>query len=261
MSDESGSSLARMLAILDLFTVDQFEWSVDELAEALDYTSSSAYRYVRELCRAGLLARLPGATYVVGAKVIELEVLIRRVDPVAKAAAPILRELATQTGCACLLSSVYGDHLINVAHENGIEKMDLTYVRGEPLPWFRGAPGRAVLAFMPLARVRKLFNKYEVQAGGRDQADWNDVKRSLKQVRSAGFCVSEGELDAHAIGFGVPVIPEDEPIGSISLACSRERREFLDPAGIGELLTARSRDLALAIRTHQVAAPRRPTGQ
>ncbi len=256
MSDESGSSLARMLGVLDFFTLQRFEWTVEELSEATGYTASSTYRYVRALGRAGLLARMPGGTYVVGAKIIELEALTRRVDPVATAAEPVLQALARQTGCACLLSSVYGDHLINIAHEPGVEPFHLTYVRGEPLPWFRGAPGNAVLAFMANTRVRKLFDKFhapaDADANEAAQADaWRACRARLKAIRQAGYCVSRGELQADVVGFGVPVIPVDEPIGSISLVCSRERAELLDAEGIGELLVARARALAAQIAEHR----------
>ena len=249
MSDESGSSLARMLTLLDYFSLQRFEWTVEELSEATGYTASSTYRYVRALGRAGLLARMPGGTYVVGAKIIELEALTRRVDPVATAAQPVLLALARQTGCACLLSSVYGDHLINIAHEPGVEPFNLTYVRGEPLPWFRGAPGNAVLAFMATTRVRKLFDKFHPPAD--DAEAWRACRARLKGIRQAGYCVSRGELQPDVVGFGVPVIPVDEPIGSISLVCSSERAELLDAEGIGELLVARARALAAQIAEHR----------
>ncbi len=253
MSDESGSSLTRMLAILDLFTLDRFEWTAEGLSEATGYTASSTYRYVRALGRAGLLTRLPGGTYVIGAKIIELETLTRRVDPVATAAQPLLQELVRQTGCACLLSSVYGDRLINVAHEPGVERVDVTYVRGEPLPWFRGAPGAAVLAFMGSARVRKLFDKF----GGADAADtgqaWRACRTRLKAVRTAGYCVSYGELQPDLVGFGVPVIPEDDPIGSISLVCTRQRADLLDAQGIGDLLRGQAKVLGSQIAAHRAA--------
>lgn len=251
MSDASGSSLVRMLAILDRFTLERFEWTVDELSEATGYTASSTYRYVRALGKAGLLARLPGGTYVIGAKIIELETLTRRVDPVATTAQPLLQELARQTGCACLLSSVYGDHLINVAHEPGLEAIDVTYVRGEPLPWFRGAPGTAVLAFMGSARVRRLFDRSEAGSSA-DAADtWKAFRARLKAIRNAGFCVSDGELQADLVGFGVPVLPEDDdPIGSISLVCTRQRADLLDTQGIGELLVARTKELNARIASH-----------
>ncbi|MES1977122.1 MAG: IclR family transcriptional regulator [Pseudomonadota bacterium] len=249
MTDESGSSLTRMLAILDLFTLDRFEWTVDGLSEVTGYTSSSTYRYVRALGRAGLLARMPGGTYVVGAKIIELETLVKRVDPVVTAALPVLEDLARQTGCSCLLSSVYGDHLINVAHVQGAEPVDITYARGEPLPWFRGAPGTAVLAFMPASRVRKLFDKFG--STGDDPNAWTDCRNRLKEARLAGFCMSHGELQTDLVGFGVPVMPEGEPIGSISLVCTRSRAELLDRRAIGQLMVERATALGKKISEHR----------
>ncbi len=250
MTDESGSSLTRMLAVLDMFTLDRFEWTVEELSEVMGYTTSSTYRYVRALGRAGLLTRMPGGTYIVGAKIIELETLVKRVDPVAKAAQPVLRDLARQTGCGCLLSSVYGDHLINVAHAPGVEPVNVAYARGEPLPWFRGAPGTAVLAFMSTSRARKLFEKF-----GPDKEDnasaWSNHRSRLKAVRLAGFCVSYGELQTELVGFGVPVMPEGEPIGSISLVCSRGRADLLDKEAIGQLMVERAKELGAKIAEHR----------
>jgi DNA-binding IclR family transcriptional regulator len=254
MSDESGSSLTRMLSILDRFTGERSEWTVDDLSVATGYTSSSCYRYVRALGRAGLLARLPGGTYVIGAKIIELETLTRRADPVARIAQPVLHELVQQTGCACLLSSVYGDHLINIAQEPGIDRLQIAYGRGEPLPWFRGSPGAAVLAFMPNARVRKLFDKFyaaDVGEVGDVEEAWRDCRSRLKSIRQTGYCVSRGELQSDAVGFGVPVIPVDEPIGSISLVCTRQRADLLDTQAIGEMLVGKAKHIGTKIALHR----------
>lgn len=250
MSDDSGSSLSRMLAILDRFNIERFEWTVEELSQAMDYTPSSTYRYVRALSRAGLLARLPAGTYVVGAKIIELEALTRRVDPIVLAAQPVLAELSRQTGCTCMLSSVYGDRLINVAQHVGLEPVEIAYTRGEPLPWFRGAPGMAVLAFMSAHRIRKLYEKFgqageetSSQEDARDQ-DWREIRGRLKTIRQTGYSVSIGELQPQLVGFGVPVIPQGDPIGSISLVCTRQRADLLDSQGIGKLIVERVRGLS-----------------
>lgn len=245
MSDDSGSSLSRMLAILDRFSIERFEWTVEELSQAMDYTPSSTYRYVRALSRTGLLARLPAGTYVVGAKIIELEALTRRVDPIVLAAQPVLAELSRQTGCTCMLSSVYGDRLINVAQHVGLEPVDVAYTRGEPLPWFRGAPGMAVLAFMSAHRIRKLYEKFGPADAedARDQ-DWREIRGRLKAIRQTGYSVSIGELQPQLVGFGVPVIPQGDPIGSISLVCTRQRADLLDSQGIGKLIVDQARELS-----------------
>ncbi|QQX89545.1 IclR family transcriptional regulator (plasmid) [Cupriavidus necator] len=245
--NESSTSLAKMLAILELFTVDHYAWTVEEIAQELGYTPSSAYRYVRELLRSGLLGRIPGAAYVVGAKVIELEALIDQADPVTMAARPVLRELAAETGCACLLSNVYGDRLINVLHVPGLEEYALTYVRGQPLPWFRGAPGKSVLSAMPNARVRKLFDKHGPE--DRSDTEWAAIRAAIKRIREDGYCMSRGELDPDAVGFGAPVVPEDEVIGSVSLVCSSKRAAFLNADVIGTLVMTKAQDIATKIRS------------
>jgi DNA-binding IclR family transcriptional regulator len=54
------------------------------------------------------------------------------------------------------------------------------------------------------------------------------------------------------VGIGVPVRPEDDdPIGSISLVCTRQRADLLDTQGIGELLVSRARELGAQIASHR----------
>lgn len=241
---ETSSSQYRMLAILELYTMERPEWTVDAIANELGYPGSTAYRYVRDLARVGLLARIPGGSYVIGAKVIELEVLVRHADPLARLAKPILQNLATQTGCTAFLSNVYGEHLINVAIEQGLDdSIDLTFLRGTPLPWFRGSPGKAVLAFLPTTRTRKLFQRNECD-GVFDEARWHACRAELKRIRHDGYSVSEGELDADVVGFGVPLILEGEVIGAISVACSRRRSEMLSQQGVAQMLRLKADELA-----------------
>ncbi len=251
---ESTSSPARMLAILDLYTLDHPEWTVEEIARTLGYPGSTAYRYVRELTKVGLLAKMPGATYVVGAKIIELEMLVRHADPLSRLARPFLQELAKQTGCTALLSNVYGKHLINVAYAEGMEPIDLTYLRGTPLPWFRGAPGKAALAFMPAAQSRALFE--QSCAGAFDDERWQALRRELKKIRAEGYCVSLGELDESIVGFGAPLMPEGQVIGSISLTCTLQRSEMLSRQGIAEVLRQQAQALEAVVRNrHAGDAP------
>lgn len=228
-----------MLRLLDAYTHDRYAWTVDDLAAHFGFTPSSTYRYVKELCKAGLLIRLPRGVYVIGARVVELEALIRETDPVTRAGRPVLRALAQETGCHVLLSNVYGEHLLNVVHEPGVETLALTYLRGKSLPWFRGAPSLSVLAFWPRARVRKLFEQIH---GG--SAGWDETWARLKAIRKAGYCISHAGLDAGVVGYGAPVLVEGEVIGTISLVCSAQRAEFLNGTALGAVLQQKSRELA-----------------
>jgi len=248
--NDSNSSLIRMLSLLDAFTTQRYAWDIESLAKRFGYTQSSTYRYVRALCSAGLLIRLPRGVYVVGARVIEMEALIRQTDPITEAGRPLMRALAQETGCHVLLASAYGNHLINVVHEPGIEDLELTYLRGRELPWFRGAPGRAALAFMSRTRVREL---YEAEFGSpMEDTYWQGLSQQLKVVRKAGFCVSHAQLDPNVVGLGAPVFleAEREVIGSLSLVCSLQRAQYLNELHAGQRLRSVGMELAqkLAMR-------------
>ena len=231
---KANNSLAKMLALLEAFTPERHVWTVDDLATKFGYTQPSTYRYVRELCKAGLIVRMPGGEYVVGARIVELDTLIAETGPLAKVFMPMMKEVSGFFGCHALLSNVYGEHLINVTHIRGSTDIDLAFVRGRRLPWFRGSTSNAILAWLPRKRVRNLFdNHFE---GERSKENWKLVLGKLKEVSNQGYSVSEGELQDDVIGIGAPVIVEGEVLGSVSLVFSREHGEFIDRPAVGAFL-------------------------
>ena len=135
-----------------------------------------------------------------------------------------------------------------------IPPIDLTYLRGTPLPWFRGAPGKAALAFMPATQSRALFE--QSCAGAFDDERWQALRRELKKIRAEGYCVSLGELDESIVGFGAPLMPEGQVIGSISLTCTLQRSEMLSRQGIAEVLRQQAQALEAVVRNrHAGDAP------
>ncbi len=228
------TSLRKMLALLDAFTEGRHVWTVDALATHFGYTQPSTYRYVRELCRSGLLVRMPNGEYVIGARVVELDFLIRGTDPLTEVCAPMMESLSHMLGCHTLLSNVYGQHLINVAHVPGNEALDLTFVRGRRLPWFRGATSNAILAFLPRKRIRKLFEEH--YEGERSKENWRKTLAALKVIADAGYSLSDGGLQPDVLGIGAPVRVNGEVMGSISLVFGEEHGRLLDRAAVGEFL-------------------------
>lgn len=223
-----------MLALLDAFSEQRHVWTVEAMAENFGYTHSSTYRYVRELCNSGLLVRLHSGEYAIGARAVELDSLIKETDPLTKACTPVLKRFTQLLGCHALLSNVYGDHLINVAHIRGNEMFDLAFIRGRRLPWFRGATSRAIVAFLPRKRVRKLFDvHYEME---RSKENWKHVLTELKTVAEQGYAISDGELQKGVGGIGAPIIVEGQVLGSVTLVFSSQHGELIDYHAIGKFL-------------------------
>ncbi len=269
------SVIARVVAILGLFHSGRLAISAADIAAALAISSASAYRYANELLAAGLLAK-GGGRFRLGPKIIELEYLIRSFDPVVRAGEPLLRELAAKAGHDALLCSVYGETVVNVLHVTGRRPVALTYTKGLPMPLFRGAQARVILAYTEYRKLKRLFEKSmddaslrrDVRAIGRD---WGAFSTALRGVRAEGHCIAHGELDRGLTGIAAPVLARDGDVtGSVGVVLAgkpeaRKRdalvRSVMDTAAVLSRHIARVGDGPRAVdarREHRLSS--RPRG-
>ncbi|OGA00132.1 MAG: hypothetical protein A3H35_09310 [Betaproteobacteria bacterium RIFCSPLOWO2_02_FULL_62_17] len=245
-----------MLSILDLFDKASPVWSADAICARLGCSTSSGYRYIRELCAAGLLTRISGGTYVLGPRIVQLELVMREIDPVSRTGQPLIAELVRQTGCDVLLANMYGDHIVNVMHERGVEHLPLSYDRGRPHPLFRGAMSKAILAFLPRARALRLYNAHAALAAESGMGTtWREFWQALQQIRKKGYSESHGELDPGVIGIGAPVLNGDEVMGSVSIGCSHARLALLNHDTLTELLLETARQIGREVERISHAEP------
>lgn len=238
-----------MLAVLDLFTAAQPVWTAEDIIARLGTSRPTGYRYVRELVAAGLLMRLTGGLYHLGPRIIELDYQIRATDPVLAAGQPIMKALADRTGCHVLLSNIYGEQVLNVHHEPGIEPLRIKFARGVPLPLFRGSTSKAILAFLPRSRLKRIYDRHAVEiaqsALGRT---WDEFRQSLAAIRRAGVAYSSGELDPPNVGNAAPVFgPDGEVLGSLTFVTLDKRWALLDRKQVIALLRAGAQEITAAI--------------
>ena len=244
------SSSYKMLSVLDLYSAEMPVWTVEAISAQLHCSVATAYRYVGDLCAAGLLTRVTGGSYVLGARIVRLDLLMREVDPIAAIGRPLIGALVAQTGCDVLLSNVYGDHLVNVLHERGSEMLPISFVRGRPHPMFRGAMAKAILAFMKRSRILRIYKSHteEVAAAGLG-GSWILFWRALQVIRKRGFADSLGELDQGVVGLAAPVFNGPDLLGSIGLALSEERLKLMNPLHLASLVVDCAAQLSRGIES------------
>lgn len=215
-----------MLDVIDAFTERAPVWTVDRLAAAYGYTRATAYRYVGELCEAGLLTRVAHGAYALGPRIIELDRQMQRSDPLLAAAEPVWpRLLRPDREQVALLCGLFRDEVLCIGQAARHRRIAVSYTRGRPMPLFRGATAKAILAWLPERRLARLFaeNRREIRKAGLG-ASRAAFLSALKAIRSQGHCITFGEVDAGVVGVAVPVFEEEGTvIGSLSLVFPADR--------------------------------------
>ncbi len=220
------SSLARMLGVLDLFSEDEPVRTVDAAAAKLGLTRATAYRYVGELCDAGLLMRVAQGAYSLGPRIIELDRQIRQRDPLLTIGGRVTRGLLVpDRGQVILFCDLYRDKVLCTHQMSGGSGLALSYTRGRPMPLFRGATAKAILAYLPQRRLMQLYlaNQAEVADAGLGRT-YDAFVAALKAIRQQGYAVSHGEVDPDVVGIGVPLFGGGRAvIGSLSIVFPDDR--------------------------------------
>lgn len=238
------AGLSRFVGVLRLFGEDKSDWTVQEIAGAIEVPASTVYRTVRELVANGFLEPSTEAHYRLGAAFLEFDRLVRLTDPLLLSGGDLLRMLVHEARipCVAMLARLYGERVICAAEEHGDgAEIATSYERGRPMPLTRGATSKAILAQLPARRLKKLLATGDGPAG----QDFQELKDELAAIRRRGFAVAAGEVDEGLVGIAVPVAsPELAISASLSLVLRRsdlddatERRLALLLVSAGTMLT------------------------
>jgi DNA-binding IclR family transcriptional regulator len=233
------SGMARVLAILDVFTHESPSWSPDEINQTLGYSRPTGYRYVKELVGAGLLQKTSAGRYTLGPRIIELDYEIRRSDPVLLASLDIMADLTSRTQLTAVLSAMYGGRLIDI-HLVGpaTSAPPFPYARGRPRPLFRGAAPKVILAGLPRATLARLYEAFSAEIGSCGMGrDWTEFRTQLSSIKKAGFYLSIAEVEPQIAGAAVPISnPEGDVLAALALAGSMADFETIGAEAIRTML-------------------------
>ncbi|WP_106207400.1 IclR family transcriptional regulator [Kineococcus rhizosphaerae] len=213
------TSSDRTLSVMDLFTPERPEWTVEQACAVMGQSESTVYRYFRSLSAAGLIFSIRPGRYLLGPGIVHYERQLRTSDPLIRAVSPHMLRLAAEFEGpgVVFISRVHRDSVMSMhEHPLGTEPFpEGTYARGRLAPLFGGAPAYAILSFLEVRAARALFQR----AGGGDGEEWLEVKRRMRAVRSAGYAVGLDDPDPGVLHVSVPLRhPDFGTAGSLSLA-------------------------------------------
>lgn len=246
--ERKATSQEKVLGILSLFSDTRHSLKIEDLIEEMNLSQASVYRYVKALIDGGFVANAIDGSIIPGPRVIELDRLIRKTDPLLKLAVPKMKELGRDIRGVVLLCGLRGDQVICTHEERTDDRVVTSYERGRPMPLLRGATSKVILANLPTYHQKSLMLNYgpqiaEVGLG----TSWSEFRNNLRKIRVAGFAIGKGELDKGVVGFAVPILLNDTAVASISivqLASEFDEASFdTNVARLQAVAAAISRDL------------------
>ncbi len=254
MSSISGSG-ERILAIINLFTEANPEWTPEDMMARLGYSRTTLYRYLKTLKDAGFLVSLPNAGFTLGPRVTELDFLMRRSDPLIKSGQRHLEALAGKYPGSAFLARWYERKLLCVASEVSAPEPRSSYPRGRPMPLAKGAISRAILAFLPRRQQELILNDHlhEFLSAGRCTSA-EDLIAELRDVRREGLAIAYGEVTKGVVGIAAPIlVAERSPIAALCFTSNESQidatRIALIAGDIRRAAQAMSDELAAAGQT------------
>lgn len=219
------NSLERMIVILDLFEGEALEWTLEDMQTQLGYTRSTLYRYLKVLTDAGLLTSLPDVGYTLGPRIAELDFNMRERDPLIVASRPVMASLVLQADGIALLCRRYKDRVLCVHQEQGTASFHSNYERGLARPLIQGAASRIILAHLPSAMVRRIYeaDPQAVEAAGLGDS-LNAMRARLRAMRQVGWDKTESQVTRGVTGIAAAIFDRrDNVLGSLSITVGEDR--------------------------------------
>ncbi len=232
------SRTAKVLQLLRLYDAQHPVLRVGDMARRLRVSQATAYRCVEDLERAGLLESLGAGLYALGPAIVEMDRQIRIADPLIAAASDIARTLSERTRGTILLCRLYGLQVMCVHSVAGSAAPPVVgYERGRAMPLYRGAPSRAILAYLPTRALQRLVDD---DAAALRRAGWPDslaaLQRRLQACRRHAVQVSVAEVDDQAQGWAVPLFAGRQLLGSLGVVREHAGTGADEHARIGDQL-------------------------
>jgi DNA-binding IclR family transcriptional regulator len=214
--------LARAVSLLLYLREREEAVTVGELAGALKVPVNTVYRLVRTLEMGGLVDRSQRPYVSLGLRLMDLGMAKQRqvARELAPIALPALEALTAATGETSLLVMPTGARAICILAHESSRAIRLSYQPGRVFPLYAGASGKVMLPWLSAKLVETAIAQGDGQvlASGR-RLTATELRAEVRSIRSAGYCITHGDLDTGASAVAAPVFARNGQIfAAVSVA-------------------------------------------
>jgi DNA-binding IclR family transcriptional regulator len=200
-------AVARAVAILEQFSLDQPTMSLTEISIGLGLSKSTTHRLLSTLQRLDLVKLDPdNGRYRLGLKVFQLgSVVLKGMELVAQAD-PILAHLVEETDETAFLVVPDGNEALCLRRLDGRNYVRFQFLEtGKKLAYNCGAASRVLLAHMSEEQRRHIIDDHTRKMTTYTLIEPEDLERDGIEIRTRGYSLSKEDVTLHACALGAPV--------------------------------------------------------
>ncbi|MEM7069951.1 MAG: IclR family transcriptional regulator [Pseudomonadota bacterium] len=240
------STIAKALKLLEFFNTNTPELGLTQFTKLSGYDKASTHRRLTELVETGFLEQdSVRKTYRLGAAIPRLALVREQTFPAAEAAKQRIQTLYEKVTETVHVSIVQGSKgLSTLAHIDDKIHGNRVYIEpADILPFHATASGLVVLAFSDEPFRNTILSQTLDAITDETVTDTRSLADYFEQIRTQGFCRSDGGYEADVTGISVPVFDvTGNCAGAIAVAAPKSRvTEMKETEIVHELIIASSR--------------------
>ncbi|WP_242677117.1 IclR family transcriptional regulator [Streptomonospora litoralis] len=219
-------AIDRAVAILKCFSPRRPEMGISDLARATGLSTSTTHRILASMQANGLVRQTAQRQYALGSLLVQLARSGAFPTTLRDAAMGAMRELRALT------DETVGLHELLPSNERAVvdqveshHALRRTYTEmGVPIPLVYGAPGKALLAFLPRQEAEALLAGPIEAVTPATVTDPERLRAELEEARRAGYACSYSERTPGIRTVAAPVFDhESRVVGCISVSGPESR--------------------------------------
>lgn len=213
------------MRIIHLYSEDQHELGITEIARKLNLSKSTVHRLVQTLEEEGFLEKNTlSHRYRLGWKLLQLSGVVINQLSVFHEAVPIIETLSEKWGEAVHIGVLEGTKFVYL---HKVESPYPTYLLsdiGKRMPASCTSGGKIILAYQPEKYLNFILKQKLPRCGPRSITCPNRFRRHLNEIKQKGYVVSQDELHKGVVSIAAPIRDyTEEVVAALVVAGPNER--------------------------------------
>lgn len=250
----SVSSMVNALKLLNLFTMDEPEWILTDIAEELNVGVSTVYRLTNTLMEEVFILRDPVTkNFRLASSILEMGHYVITSFDICEISPPILEKLVRDTGETAHLSILEGNKTIYLQVFECSNYVNIRTHVGKKHPAHCTSTGQVILAYQPEETIDKVIAQGLPLYSPKSTTITNPVKfkERLASIKKQGYTFNRDEMNVGVSAIAAPVkAPSGKVEYSVSIAGPSSRINSNTAPAFTKLVTEAAEKLAQELKRY-----------